>query len=148
MQLTPLQQRTTRDIILHIRQQRYPAGQHLTASSLAAHLNVSRSPVNAALAYLAEAGVVTHDRNRGFFLTFAAEEIGRRFASLLGPQEDSLYQQIVDLRLAGELSDQMLETDLMRLLDTSRATSASCCHAFRRRAGSKKERGRGGNFWP
>ena len=63
--LTPLQARVARDIVSLVRRENRKAGDHLVESNLARDIGTSRSPVNAALRYLATAGVVTHDLNRG-----------------------------------------------------------------------------------
>jgi DNA-binding GntR family transcriptional regulator len=144
--LTPLQQKTVRDIILHIRQARFDAGQHLTASSLASQLGVSRSPVNAALAYLAETGVVAHDRNRGFFLLQPADSLGDTIASLVSESEDPLYQRIVDLRLAKQLPAQVLESELMRILDTTRANVGRVLSRIQEEGWIEKRAGQGWEF--
>lgn len=148
MQLTNLQQHTLRKIILHVRQERFPAGHHLTANSLAQHLGVSRSPVNAALAYLAETGVVTHDRNRGFFLNRSADELGEKIGPLMVQSEDPLYQRIIDLRLNKKIENQVLETDLMRILDTSRSNVGRVLSRIQTEGWIERRTGLGWEFLP
>lgn len=145
-QMTPLQQRTVRELVLHIRQERYPAGHHLKASFLAEQLGVSRSPVNAALAHLAELGVLEHDRNRGFFLRCPADELDSTLVALVGGSEDPLYQRIVDLRLARQLPDKVLESDLMRLLDTSRANLGRVLSRIQEEGWIERRAGQGWEF--
>ena len=48
-------------------------GSHLPAQMLADRLRVSRSPVNEALSLLHEKGVLSRERNRGFFLARPVE---------------------------------------------------------------------------
>ena len=51
--LTPLQARVARDIVSLVRRENRKAGDHLVESNLARDIGTSRSPVNAALRYLA-----------------------------------------------------------------------------------------------
>jgi DNA-binding GntR family transcriptional regulator len=53
----------------HIRSMRLLPGEQVRQSDWAARVGVSRVPVREALNSLALAGVLTHDPNRGFFLT-------------------------------------------------------------------------------
>ena len=46
-----------------------PVGTHLTAQELAERFSVSRFPVGQALQLLATKGVLTHERNRGYFVS-------------------------------------------------------------------------------
>ena len=46
---------------------------------MAERLHVSRTPIHAALNYLAEAGIVEYRKNTGFFLTIGAREAEQQF---------------------------------------------------------------------
>ncbi|WP_322057058.1 GntR family transcriptional regulator [Paraburkholderia sp. J63] len=101
-----------------IRNEGLEAGAHLPAQMLADRLRVSRSPVNEALALLHEKGVLTREKNRGFFLARplvgpladVVSELGLAETSILA----SVYFQIADDRLKGVLpgvvSEQMIRT--------------------------------------
>ncbi|MBF5014536.1 GntR family transcriptional regulator [Burkholderia pseudomultivorans] len=88
-------------------------GTHLPAQMLADRLRVSRSPVNEALALLHEKGILTRERNRGFFvakpviapLSDVVDELGLGEADVI----TSVYFQIADDRLKGELPDEFSE---------------------------------------
>jgi DNA-binding GntR family transcriptional regulator len=94
------------------------AGAHLPAQMLADRLRVSRSPVNEALALLHEKGVLTREKNRGFFVARPVVESLSNVVDELGLAETdvitSVYFQIADDRLKGELpdvfSEQMIRT--------------------------------------
>ncbi|TGN95012.1 GntR family transcriptional regulator [Burkholderia sp. USMB20] len=89
------------------------AGTHLPAQMLADRLRVSRSPVNEALALLHEKGILTRERNRGFFvakpviepLSDVVDELGLAEADVV----TSVYFRIADDRLKGELPDEFSE---------------------------------------
>jgi DNA-binding GntR family transcriptional regulator len=101
-----------------IRNEGLGAGAHLPAQMLADRLRVSRSPVNEALAVLHEKGVLTREKNRGFFVARPVIEPLSDVVSELGLAETgivtSVYFQIADDRLKGVLpavvSEQMIRT--------------------------------------
>ena len=66
MNLTPLQARVARDIVAYVRQEQLAAGHHVSELGLAKALKTSRTPIKIALNYLAERGMLSQDRNRGF----------------------------------------------------------------------------------
>ncbi|QGZ64256.1 GntR family transcriptional regulator [Paraburkholderia acidisoli] len=101
-----------------IRNEGLETGAHLPAQMLADRLRVSRSPVNEALALLHEKGVLTREKNRGFFvarpvvasLSNVVEELGLAETDVI----TSVYFRIADDLLKGELpnefSEQMIRT--------------------------------------
>jgi len=104
-------------VIAHIKAKNLPAGAHLTERALAELLRVSRTPVRAALNFLADTGFVGKSVNRGYFLTKPAGQI-------VGPEptseEDRSYLQIAEDRLDGQLPARVTESDLMRRYSISR----------------------------
>lgn len=96
-------------IVELIREEQLPLGTHLPAQMLADRLRVSRSPVNEALALLHEKGVLTRERNRGFFVAQQVTEPLSKVMDELGLAEtdvvSSVYFQIADDRLKGLLPD-------------------------------------------
>lgn len=92
-----------------IRTEGLETGAHLPAQMLADRLRVSRSPVNEALALLHEKGVLTREKNRGFFVARPVIESVSDVMQELGIEEDDVitrvYFQIADDRLKGELPD-------------------------------------------
>jgi DNA-binding GntR family transcriptional regulator len=96
-----------------IRTEGMEAGAHLPAQMLADRLRVSRSPVNEALALLHEKGVLTREKNRGFFVARPVNESLSDVVEELGLSETDLvtrvYFQIADDRLKGELPDTFSE---------------------------------------
>ncbi|MBW0449251.1 GntR family transcriptional regulator [Paraburkholderia phenoliruptrix] len=89
------------------------AGAHLPAQMLADRLRVSRSPVNEALALLHEKGILTREKNRGFFVAKPVVEPLADVVDELGLAETdivtSVYFQIADDRLKGQLPDEFSE---------------------------------------
>ena len=105
-------------IVEFIQTEQLEVGSHLPAQMLADRLRVSRSPVNDALAFLHEKGVLNRERNRGFFLARPVVEPLSALTEQLGlPESDavtSAYFRIADDRLKGllpdDFSEQMIRT--------------------------------------
>ena len=105
-------------IVELIKNEGLETGAHLPAQMLADRLRVSRSPVNEALALLHEKGVLTREKNRGFFVARPVVQPVSDVVDELGLSENdvvtSVYFQIADDRLKGELpdtfSEQMIRT--------------------------------------
>lgn len=134
---TPLQDALMRRIIDLVHEDRLAPGDRLKESQLAERLKVSRSPVRAALARLAEDGFVEHLPNRGMVLL---EMPPQSRVAELPPPEDILVT-IARLRREGQLEDQFTEAELMRMADADRArirqalTSLEGLGVVRRRSG-------------
>ncbi len=96
-----------------IRQEQLPPGAHLPAQMLADRLRVSRSPINEALAFLHEQGLVQRERHRGFFVGPGIEEPADAVARRLGLEEKNavtrLYFQVAEDRLKGDLPEEVSE---------------------------------------
>jgi DNA-binding GntR family transcriptional regulator len=102
-------------IVALIRAEGMAAGLHLPAQMLADRLRVSRSPVNEALRTLHEKGVLTRERNRGYFVA-DPESWEAGDAEALGletPDEAAgVYFRIADDLLRGELQNAVTESQL------------------------------------
>jgi DNA-binding GntR family transcriptional regulator len=107
-----------KQIVALIKSEEWGAGSHLPAQMLADRLRVSRQPVNSALALLHEKGILTRERNRGYFLAQALNEPLSDIVAGLGLAESdvvtSVYFQIADDLLKNELpldcSEQLIRT--------------------------------------
>ncbi|WP_454752670.1 GntR family transcriptional regulator [Cupriavidus necator] len=100
-------------IVALIQSEGLPVGAHLPAQMLADKLRVSRSPVNEALALLHEKGVLTREKNRGFFLARPVAAPAAELASQLGLAEPDVaaaaYFRIAEDLLQGTLDTQVSE---------------------------------------
>ncbi len=96
--------------------EKWPEGTHLKAQGLADRLRVSRSPINDALQLLAEKGVLSRERNRGYFLATLPESLSSEALEELGVSEtdaiSAAYFRIAEDRLKGLLPDTITETAL------------------------------------
>lgn len=95
-----------------VRSEDMAPGQHLGAQKLADLFRVSRAPVVGALRRLQDMGVVRSEANRGFFLAVGAADLPALPARV--SDEESLYFQIAEDRLAGRLLDRFSESEMMR----------------------------------
>lgn len=100
-------------IVAFIQAEDMAVGSHLPAQLIADRLRVSRSPVNDALAFLHEKGVLIRERNRGFFLAKPVVAPLDEIVEQLGLGESdvvtSVYFRIADDRLKGLLPEEVSE---------------------------------------
>lgn len=124
------------------------AGDHVTETAMADTLGVSRSPVRAALALLAEQGVLEHRRNQGFFLTRDARTLDGRGVQTAATPEDALYLGLIDDRMAGRLPDRFIQVDLVRRYSVPEGRVASVLNRLREEGLVRRNPGRGWTFEP
>ncbi|SKD04493.1 transcriptional regulator, GntR family [Burkholderia sp. CF099] len=100
-------------IVELIRAEGLGIGSHLPAQMLADRLRVSRSPINDALVFLHENGLLKHVHNRGFFIAKAVTAWCPDMTSQLGLSDPDVtttaYFRIADDRLKGLLPDEFPE---------------------------------------
>ena len=138
-------------IVELIQTEGWPVGSHLPAQKLADRLQVSRSPINHALQFLHQKGVVHREPNRGYYV---ARKIGRSQRSLdaLGLRDvsdaDRLYFRIADDRLRGELPDQFTESLLRKTYDTSQGKIDAVLSRIASEGWAEKKPGYGWAFSP
>jgi DNA-binding GntR family transcriptional regulator len=100
-------------IVELIKREGWQAGTHLPAQMLADRLRVSRQPVSEALSLLHEKGLLTRERNRGYFVAKSVTEPLADIVRMLGLDESdavtSVYLQIADDLLKGSLPQEFSE---------------------------------------
>lgn len=148
MTLTALQKRVAREIIAYVRHERLPLGHHLAESQLAQTLNTSRTPVKFVLGHLTERGMLKHDRNRGFFLARAADDLNDLVLEIAEAEEHSVYMKFVELRLARQLPEHISEIDLMRQFDVSRSELRSALLRMQQEGWAEQRTGQGWKMLP
>ena len=101
-------------IVELIQREQLPVGTHLRAQALADRLRVSRTPVNDALGLLHEKGIVTREKNRGFFLAapvpVPAAELGLSGPDVVGTAYFRIADDLLRGALPTEVSEQALRT--------------------------------------
>lgn len=132
--------------------QQLPAGAHLKAQWLADQLQVSRSPVNEALAQLEAQGLVRREPNRGYFLTKAvldAETLRRKLG--LAPNVDAVsqaYFRIAEDRLRGLLPDEFSVKELKLHCDLTPTQAQAVLTRMSEEGWVQKKPGYGWSFSP
>lgn len=103
----------SKQIIELVKAHDWGVGTHLPAQMLADRLRVSRQPVNTALALLHEKGLVTRERNKGYFVARTFTAPLSEIVSKLGLDEHdavtSVYFRIADDLLKRELPQEFSE---------------------------------------
>lgn len=106
-------------IVDFIRSSGLSVGSHLPAQMLADRFRLSRSPVNEALQFLAEQGLLARERNRGYFTTVEFDQIPQSVLDSLGEEGPdfgaSVYFKLAEDRLNGRLGDEVSESQLRKL---------------------------------
>ncbi|MCV3738652.1 GntR family transcriptional regulator [Rhizobium sp. TRM96647] len=96
------------------RASRFEADYHLREQQLADMLQVSRTPIRAALMLLEEQGVVEARRNKGFFMKIGAEALGRVEVDVPTAPHQDLYARIVEDRLTHQLEETVGQAEITR----------------------------------
>lgn len=112
--------RLANQILEAVREGRFEVGHHLREQQFGDLLQVSRTPVRAALSLLAERGVVEARRNQGFFLKASSEELHRFSLEVPSTADQDLYSDIVQDRLADQLPASFTQAEIARRYDVDR----------------------------
>lgn len=122
-------------------------GARLGEVALAERLQVSRTPVRAALAHLAQRRLVRPGKRGGYFVAEAA--LAARKAPRPGPTDaDRLFLAIARDRRAGKLPQEVSEGDLIRRYDVTRATVQQVLVRLSEVAAVQRKPGHGWRFLP
>jgi len=137
-----------REILLLARRANWREGHHLTEQGLANSLRVSRSPVRAALGVLECSGAVINRPNHGYFLNGSPEILLVAIADPPPNVEEKLYIAIIDARLAGEISENVNQIELMNHFDAPRNLVELVLARLAEESLMERRPGRGWRFMP
>lgn len=133
-----------------IRQEGLETGAHLPAQWLADQLNVSRTPVNDALAFLHTKGILQREKNRGYFIAKAVDSANPAVRKKLGlAQADAAsqaYFQIADDLLKGELPEAVSEVLLKSRYELTSSQLQAVLHRIAQEGWAQKKPGYGWEF--
>lgn len=115
-----LQRELSADILELIRSEQLAPGTRLAEVALAERLQVSRTPVRAALRLLASRRLVRQGAQRGYFVGSSTIEPTKRPAKPRHDEADRLFLAIARDRRAGRLPDEVSERDLMQRYSATR----------------------------
>jgi DNA-binding GntR family transcriptional regulator len=147
---TPLHLALVASILDGVREGRFEAGAQLKEGDLAESLGVSRTPVRAALGYLAERGVVRRTPGGGILLnpnSRGAKQLAREAAEA-AEEQDALRVAIARDRLNGKLPERFSEADLMRRYGMARTRVVQALVTLAEVGMIRRNPGHGWSFQP
>lgn len=133
-----------------IRQEGLEIGAHLPAQWLADQLKVSRTPINDALAYLQDRGVLQREKNRGYFIAKTVDAADPAVRKKLGlAQSDATsraYFAMADDLLKGDLPETVSEVLLRSRYELTAAQLQAVLHRIAQEGWAQKKAGYGWEF--
>lgn len=127
---------------------RLRAGHHVTEQFLATELQVSRTPIRAALDLLEDEGVVVSRINQGYFLAKPWSEIEHLSLEVPTTQEQDVYESIIRDRLLGNIPEKITQKELEVRFKTNRNTLLRALSRLADEGLVERSRGRGWRFMP
>ena len=119
-EVTSLAAQLASQIVEQLRTNKRQAGDHLAEQDFANVFRVSRTPVREAFRILESMSVLEKRPNRGYFLVRQADGLESQNLLVAGEEEDGVYMQIVEDRLAGRVPDRFTENQFIRRYGISR----------------------------
>lgn len=127
---------------------RFEPGHHLREQQLAEILGVSRTPIRAALALLAEKGALEAIKNKGYFLRLRADQLTRVEVETPLSSTQRIYTRIMQDRIAQDLPEEVSLADLGRRYDMDRSTLRNVMAELERDGLVTRGPGRNWSFMP
>ena len=119
-ELSPLQRQIAARLVDWVRSSGFERGHALSELSAAAAIGVSRTPVRAALAWLAQQGLLERRPGIGYVTRQPAARFNAPALANGADDAEHLFIAIARARNAGELPTDVSEADLMRRFEVSR----------------------------
>jgi DNA-binding GntR family transcriptional regulator len=130
----------------HLREQKLPAGTHVTAQELSTRFAVSRWTASKALERLAEKGVMTHKKESGYYVADNLADCLPEDAGDASKNLDAVYFRMAEERLNGKLPDQVTEAYLRQRYQLTAADLSSLLHRVAREGWIEPRAGYGWTF--
>ena len=143
-----LQRELSAAIMELIRSERLAPGTRLAEVALAERLQVSRTPVRAALKLLATGKLVRAGTHGGYFVTDAVAASHKALRKLAPDNTDRLFLAIAGDRRAGRLPDEVSERDLMQRYAATRPVVQRVLTKLAEVAAVQRKPGHGWRFHP
>ncbi|WP_201832583.1 GntR family transcriptional regulator [Microvirga zambiensis] len=135
-------------ILNHVREGGLQAGTHLTAQELAARFSVSRFPVGQALQLLATKGALTHERNRGYFVSDVQDVSPESLGLTTRDDASDIYFRMADDHLHGRLPDPASEAYLKENYRLTKAQLNAVLGRIAQEGWAERRPGYGWSFSP
>lgn len=125
-----------------------PVGTHLTAQELAERFSVSRFPVGQALQLLAAKGALTHQRNRGYFVSDVKGVSPESLGLTTRDDASDVYFRMADDHLHGRLPDPASEAFLKETYQLTKAQLNAVLGRIAQEGWAERRPGYGWSFSP
>ena len=135
-------------ILGHIRDGGLSVGTHLTAQDLAGRFSVSRFPVGQALQLLATKGVLTHERNRGYFVSDVKDVSPEALGLTIRDDNADIYFRMAEDHLHGRLPDPASEAYLKETYGVTKAQLNAVLSRIAQEGWAERRPGYGWSFSP
>jgi DNA-binding GntR family transcriptional regulator len=135
-------------ILDHIRGGGLTVGTHLTAQELAGRFSVSRFPVGQALQLLAGKGVLTHERNRGYFVSDIKDVSPEALGLTTRDENADVYFRMAEDHLHGRLPDPASEAYLKETYGVTKAQLNTVLGRIAQEGWAERRPGYGWSFSP
>lgn len=133
-----------------VRQEGLETGAHLPAQWLADRLKVSRTPINDALAFLHNKGILRREKNRGYFLTRSVDAddpaVRKKLGLVQGDVASRAYFALADDLLKGELPETVSEVLIRTRYELTSAQLHAVLHRIAQEGWAHKKPGYGWEF--
>jgi DNA-binding GntR family transcriptional regulator len=133
-------------LMTHLLDHNAPTGATLAAQPLADVLEVSRFPIQQALAWLAEQGVAAQPTGRGYVLIGNSAALKNLIALHAEPASASPYMQLAQDRISGLLPKEITELGLAKLYGLTRMQLSPILHRLAQEGWIKRRSGHGWQF--
>ena len=134
-------------ILAFIADNRIENGTHLGEVRLAEQLKVSRTPVRAALEFLAGMEIVEKRPNKGYFVKADPKALVSK-PLVEESSEDLIYYRIVEDRLSGHLPERISELELMRRYGLTKSWLSNLLRRMSQEGWIERLPGKGWEFLP
>ena len=134
-------------ILAYIADNRVENDTHLGEVRLAEQLKVSRTPVRAALEFLAGMGIVEKRPNKGYFVKADPKTLVSK-PLVEESSEDLIYYRIVEDRLSGHLPERISELELMRRYGLTKSWLSNLLRRMSQEGWIERLPGKGWEFLP
>jgi DNA-binding GntR family transcriptional regulator len=135
-------------ILDHIQGGGLAIGTHLRAQELAERFSVSRFPVSQALQLLASKGVLSHERNRGYFVSNVKDASPEALGLTTKDDTSDVYFRIAEDHLHGRLPDPVSETYLKETYSVTKAQLNAVLGRIAQEGWAERRPGYGWSFSP
>ena len=118
-----VQLKMARTIVEYLCRRGMNVGNHVTEQELVNEFRISRSPVRAALSYLAEQGVFEQRPNRGYFVKLDGHSLRKLSLETPGTSEENLLGAIARDWFAKKVPESFTEAEFRRRYDLGRSVA-------------------------